>query len=492
MLGSVCYPWTKPKTLTRTRGCVMELPLVAPAPVVADQAAVFRDLFEHQGQFRPFQHDLTGLIVLPNKSLANIARCILDSADRTNLSRFLAEAPWREDAVNRRRRQFMLQQTTPHRRRRRESLVAIDDTLCEHVGHLFDDVDHHDNHSNGTYPLAHHPVTSFSVSGPVRFPVGLRLYRRDEELTPWAAAVAKHCPALQIPPETKARNRLHKHVDPVWLQDPECRARHERFRTKIALAIDLVEEAIRSKVPFGVVVFDAGYLAEDVVRVLARRRKDWVSLLKRNRGLETASVQLRDVNGWAMKLPGPHIAIEELVPLLPANADRAVAVCGHTYWCLTLRVRIPSLGKVRSVVSFEDEALTGRLVVLVTNRVDGNAAKIIGLYLQRWPTETFYQDSQGQLGFNAYRMRSTEAIGKHWCVVFVAYSLLHLTCLPTVPDRTTGLMHTIGDACRQQGRALLQKLLIFAHDQWSDGVTADHLFAQLFAKQHGMVPVGSI
>jgi hypothetical protein len=48
--------------------------------------------------------------------------------------------------------------------------------------------------------------------------------------------------------------------------------------------------------------------------------------------------------------------------------------------------------------------------------------------------ETFYQDSKGQLGFNAYRMRSAEAIGKHWCLVFVAYSLLHLTCLPAVPE----------------------------------------------------------
>lgn len=161
----------------------MELPIVAPAPVVTEHAAVFRDLFDNQCQFRHFQHDLTGLIVLPNKSLANMARCILDSADKTNVSRILAEAPWREDAVNRRRIRYMLQQTHPHRYRRRESLVVLDDTLCEHVGSLFDDVDRHDNHGDGTYPLAHNPVTSFYVSGPVRFPLDLRRYRRDEELT---------------------------------------------------------------------------------------------------------------------------------------------------------------------------------------------------------------------------------------------------------------------------------------------------------------------
>jgi hypothetical protein len=139
-----------------------------------------------------------------------------------------------------------------------------------------------------------------------------------------------------------------------------------------------------------VVVFDAWYLAEDLVRVLARRRKDWISLLKKNRLLETASVHLRDAHGWPLKLPGPQIAVEELVPLIPANAYRPIKVGAHTYWCLTLGVRIPGLGKVRIVVSFETEQLTGRSVVLVANRVDWSAAKIIGLYWHRWPTETFY------------------------------------------------------------------------------------------------------
>jgi DDE superfamily endonuclease len=124
-----------------------------------------------------------------------------------------------------------------------------------------------------------------------------------EELTQWEAAVAQHFPELKIPTDKKARNRLHKQVDPVLLQDPDFRARHEQFRTKIALAIDLVEAAIQHKVPFGVVVFDAWYLAEDLVRVLTRRRKDWISLLKKNRLAETASFHLRETHGWTLQLP---------------------------------------------------------------------------------------------------------------------------------------------------------------------------------------------
>ena len=89
----------------------MPLPIVAPAPVVTAHADIFRDLFVNRCQFRHFQHYLIGLIVLDNNSLTNISRCVLESADKTNLSRFFSEAPWFHDGVNDRRLTSLLQQT---------------------------------------------------------------------------------------------------------------------------------------------------------------------------------------------------------------------------------------------------------------------------------------------------------------------------------------------------------------------------------------------
>src|SRR3712207_3905946 len=193
----------------------MQLPLVAPAPVVSVHAAAFRDLFENRCQFQHFQHYLTGLMVLPNKSLTNIARCVLASADKTNLSRFLSEAPWQEAQVNHRRIRYLLQQTKLQRRPKAHAAVVIDDTLCEHVGSLFAYVDHHCNHSDASYPLAHNPVTSFYVSGAVRFPLDLRLYRRYEELNQWETSVHKHFPQRAIPMTKKGRARVHKYGAPT-------------------------------------------------------------------------------------------------------------------------------------------------------------------------------------------------------------------------------------------------------------------------------------
>jgi hypothetical protein len=461
----------------------MQLPIVAPAPLVTAHADVFRDLFENRRQFQHFQHYLTGLIVLDNKSLANITRCILDSADKTNLSRFFSEAPWFQEQVNDRRLTYLLQQTKAVRGPKADALLILDDTLCEHVGSLFDYVDRHYNHGDDTYPLAHNPVTSHYVSGPVRFPVDLRLYRRYEELTRWEAFVHKHFPDRPIPTQKKERARLHKTVAPVLLEAPDFQKLHQQFRTKIDLGIALLEAAIQHKVPFNVLLFDSWSLAEELVSMARYRHKDWLSLLKKNRNVETHSFVLKDAAGKPLQMEGPHIAVEDLVPLIPPTAYREVTVGDKTYWTFTLAVRLPGLGKVRLVVSFKNAELTGTCAVLVTNRVDWSAQRIITLYLQRWPIETFYQDGKGHLGLDTYRMRNAEAIGKHWCLVFVAYSLLHLDCLPPSPTKGSLPLKTIGEACRQQAQALMQALILYAHEQLQRGQQAVDLFATLFAKQ---------
>jgi Transposase DDE domain len=364
-----------------------------------------------------------------------------------------------------------------------DALLILDDTLCEHVGSLCDYVDRHYNHGDGTYPLAHNPVTSHYVSGPVRFPVDLRLYRRYEELTEWETFVQKHFPGRPIPTTKKDRARLHKEVDPILLQDAAFEKLHKQFRTKIDLGIALLEEAIQHKVPFRVLVFDSWYLAEELVSMARYRKKDWISLLKKNRNLETNSFVLKDAEGQPVRLEGPPLAVEDLVPLIPPTAYRAVTVGDNTYWTFTLAVRLPGLGKVRLVISFKNAELTGTYAVLVSNRVDGNAQRILTLYLQRWPIETFYQDGKGHLGLDEYRMRNAEAIQKHWCLVFVAYSFLHLDCLPSSPTKGSLPVKTIGEACRQQAQALIEGLILYAHKCLELGQRAEDLFTSLFAKQ---------
>ena len=176
-------------------------------------------------------------------------------------------------------------------------------------------------------------------------------------------------------------------MDPVLVDDPDFQQLHLQFRTKIDLGIELLEAAIQHKVPFRVLLFDTWYLADELVSMARYHNKDWVSLLKKHRNLETNSFVLKDAAGQPIRLAGPHIAVEDLVPLIPPMAYRAVTVGDKTYWTFTLTVRLPGLGKVRLVVSFKNAELTGTYAVLVSNRVDWHAQRILTLYVQRWPIE---------------------------------------------------------------------------------------------------------
>jgi hypothetical protein len=108
--------------------------------------------------------------------------------------------------------------------------------------------------------------------------------------------------------------------------------------------------------------------------------------------------------------------------------------------------------------------------------------------LLRWPIETFYQDGKEHLGFDEYLMRDAEAIGKHWCLVFVAYSLLHLDCLPRErvrPPLAKEQLPTksIGEACRQQARALIETLILETHKMIQNGRDVKTVFDSLFSRQ---------
>ena len=64
----------------------MQLPIVKSTPIMKAYALVFSHLSENQRQFWHFPNYLAGLMVIENKSLVNIGRCILESADITKLS----------------------------------------------------------------------------------------------------------------------------------------------------------------------------------------------------------------------------------------------------------------------------------------------------------------------------------------------------------------------------------------------------------------------
>jgi SRSO17 transposase len=461
----------------------MQLPIVAPAPIVLEHSEAFRHLFNDHRQFEHFRNYLTGLIVLENKSLANISRCLLNSSDKTNLSRFMSESPWEPKDVNLFRIQYLMEKTAGNRGK--EAYLILDDTLCEHVGGLFEYIARHYDHCDNTYPLAHDIVTSHYLSDAVRFPVDFAVYRRYEEVTRWEDFIHQYFPEQKVPNTAKEKQALHKQLDATLLEDPEFAYLHEQFLSKIKIAQNLVKEAIEKGLNFSTVLMDSWYLSPDLLDAITDANKNWVSLLKVNRKLEANSFQLKDAMGQKISITNPQIKVEELVSLIPSSSYRKVTIEEQDYWCFTFTVKIAGLGKVRLVISFNNPELRGNYAVLITNCTTWSAKEVLEKYLHRWPIETFYRDSKQLLGLDEYRTRTHAANEAHWCLVFVAYSLLHLGCLP--PSSKKGQkkpIKTIGEVCRQQAQSIVENLITFSHDLLSQGCSPTELFSSLFAKQH--------
>jgi SRSO17 transposase len=196
----------------------MQVPIVVSAPIISTHAPVFKHLFNDHRQYQNFQHYLTGLIVLDNKSLTNMSHCILESADKSNLSRFMGESPWEPSKVNQCRIEYMLSQTVEQRLAAKASFLILDDTMCEHVGNLFEYVERHYNHNDNSFPLAHNLVTSHYLSGAVRFPLDFEIYRRYETVTDWSRFMVKHFPDEVIPKKAEERTKLHRKYDKKLLE----------------------------------------------------------------------------------------------------------------------------------------------------------------------------------------------------------------------------------------------------------------------------------
>ena len=261
-------------------------------------------------------------------------------------------------------------------------------------------------------------------------------------------------------------------------------ALHEAFQTKISLAVQLVNQAIEKDLPFETVLFDAWYLAPELIKVLEKHEKKWVSLLKANRNISTNNLRIFDEKGKQVVFEDTKIKAEDLIKLLPSSAFTPTEIGEKTYYCFSKNVHIASLGKVRLVFCFENPELEGTCAVLISNHLSWSAKKIIETYLLRWPIETFYQDAKTHLGLNDYRMRTSKAIHKHWSLVFVAYSFLHLNTLPPSRRRKEKKpIQTIGQIVRQQTRKLIENLLLHTHQLLEQDIDVAQVFSLLFAKQ---------
>jgi len=280
-------------------------------------------------------------------------------------------------------------------------------------------------------------------------------------------------------------NGVLKRIEKQLLEDPEFKVRHEAFQSKIDLACQLIRSSIEQGIPYKVALFDGWYLCPQIVNLLAEYEKDYISILKRDRKIETDSFQLYDEKGEPIVFEKTTIQVKEFVEYIPKRSFKEVKINDKSYWCFSISVTLVSLGRVRIVVSYDNKELSGTYAVLVTGRTDWESKKTISTYLQRWPIETFYRDGKQHLGFDRYQLMSMASIEKHWVGGLTAHTMLHLQVLGLSSVKESERpIQSIGDACRYQAEESIKALVYWAQRRIEKGLSIDEALEILFAKQH--------
>jgi hypothetical protein len=383
----------------------------APGPL-EDYAQRFDVLFSSLAQRRGLRDYLQGLL-LPrdrNKTLTGLAGAEpITGAQHREVQRlqwFLSESAWDHQQVNDRRVQLLCQDpaTAPHER----GVLVLDDT---------------GDRKDGT-ATAHVARQYLGSVGKIDNGIVAVTSLWADERCYWPVHTVPYTPASRLP----AGDR-----------DPG-------FRTKPQLAMELVQAAQQTGVPFRAVVADCFYgdnpgftdalTAANIPFVLALkpRKGTWAPADHAHTPVEAARdlgwrspnrpgrwrrIQRHFRDGhtetwWAADAQlggwGPHRRLR----LVVATTDPA-SLPGHSSWYLLTNLPRPASGRAQQA----------------------NLAEVVRLYgLRNW-VEQGYKQVKGELGWADFQVRSDRAIRRHWTLVCCAFSFCWqavLTEQPAAPE----------------------------------------------------------
>jgi hypothetical protein len=378
---------------------------VSPAPgPLEDYAECFDDLFGARAQRHSFRRYLEGLLLAEqrNKTLTALANTEpvvgAQRKEAQSLQWFLSESRWDPEQMNRRRVKLILKETksVPSA----EGVLVIDEhgdrKWGKHTAHV------------GRQWLANLGKTESGV-------VSVSSLWVDEGVY-WPVNFEPYTPA---------------HHFEGGKEDP-------KFRTKLKIAKELVEQAVEEGLPFRAVVADSFYGEdEDLKWALRELKVGYVLALKpshswlHREGEEIGALwEAAEEAGWEdQNDPGQWVevvrrfrdgheqvwwALEvDVGPYAPERAQRAIVATTDpeelpekATWYLVTNLPHPDYSERTKESELEAADL----------------AEIVRLYGLRMWVEQSYKQVKHALGWSDYQVRSDIAIRRHWQLVCCAFS----------------------------------------------------------------------
>ena len=390
--------------------------------VVQEALQTFVDLLPNEPQRRHFAEYLTGLFVAERKKVTAINREFAQTTDPSCLNRFLTDADWDTQQFNQRRLDFL--QQDPITRYSDQGVIPIDNTLIDHYGQLIEDAGWFWDHAEERYKIAHDYIfVNYVCTGGKHYPLEFRRFRKEDL----------------------------------------CASRKELFKDHTVLCQELIDWVCAQNIP-GTFAFDSYFTNAPILNHIHSKQlgngqpRGYVGSLKFNRKLE---------------YKGRLLKASELAASIAPAIRKPLVVGERKQWYFTCTLRIPDVQhKVRILLLWQQQEDPHPRIILVTNRIQWEAGRIVRAYRHRWTgTETFHRDGKQQLGMGDCQLRDGEGQTRHMYLVMLAYSLLMKQLgQGHAYEWAFQKLTTIGEACRAMLRETLRRTLTWAMEHVTEKV----------------------
>ena len=325
---------------------------------------IFRDCF-YSRSFELFVRYVSGLILSENKTVEGLNSIFLEKADQSNVNRLLTEYPWLKNDFS----DGLFHLFKSHKVLSSFSYFVLDDSLLEKVGKSIEGAGYHYDHSENRCVYGHQIVTSGYVFNSEFYPFLLELYTKEEE----------------------------------------CKKEGLTFKTKVEIALIILERAIEFHKP-SVVLIDSWYCTQDIIRFLDEEGIKYIIASKSNR-LFTYR-----------------------------NKDEKISKFTERICCTSKVIKDGYEYQVKSIMAYFEDFGTKRLLFvrrreidkrnfedwnsLISNIYDVSDETIINFYANRFSIDCFHKEAKQHLGLGKSQLRKRRGVVKHLHLVAIAYCLL--------------------------------------------------------------------
>jgi len=130
------------------------IPAIIEFPTIVQQAVEqFGAVFANEPERCYFVEYLTGLRVAAKKNVSGINAEFAETTDQSCLNRWLTQAPWDVQELNRQRLAWLQQDSSTCYAP--SGIIPIDNTLVDHAGKLIEDVGYFWDHAEQRHKIAH-------------------------------------------------------------------------------------------------------------------------------------------------------------------------------------------------------------------------------------------------------------------------------------------------------------------------------------------------